>query len=559
MSNSAPFSALSRSLAVDLLTPEALAMLEAQIRTDLAIRAAEKARRSFAEFVRQAWPIVRPGETFRPGWHVDAIGEHLEAVHRGEIRRLLITICPGSAKSLLTEVFWPAWMWANDPTRQLVCLASDGDLALRDADRHRNLVKSEWYQSGFSGRPMEALPRGWGFSPTQDSKTYFENTAKGFRYSAGLNGSLTGWRGHGVIMDDLLQAADRLSKPARDNAIDALENRIPSRINDPSTGFFVMIQQRLCVGDPAEWAISQGTYEHLNLPTEFVPNRRFITYRSINVPANGVPAHRARVEFWRDPRTVEGELLFPALFTPEAVAEAKKNAEAYAAQHQQDPIPPGGGMFKVKDWRFWREADRTDRPPPRPETWYQGESIVLPSMDEIAISCDATFGSKSPTASRVSILVGGRKGGKRFLLDRVWDRLDLPETESALLRVFAKWPTARVKIIEGKANGPGLIARLRDILHIAGVIEGETGADGKEKRANEQLSYQRSGDCFLPEHAPYLADFIAEHALFPGPCHLGNDDVDAWSQLLAHFETAAPSMFFGVGGLALNRDAREDD
>ncbi len=507
----------------------------------IAARQAEKARHSFAEFVRQAWPIVRPGDPLRWGWHLDAICDHLAAVHRGEIRKLLITICPGSAKSLLVEVFWPAWMWANDPTRQLVCLASDGELALRDANRNRDLVRSDWYQRAY------AQPAAWTMSTSQDAKGYFENTAKGFRYSAGVNGSVTGWRGHGVIMDDLLQSKDALSKPARDTAIYALENTIPSRVNDPATGFFVMVQQRLCVGDPADYAIAQRDYEHLNLMTEFVRARRTVTYATVTIPANGTPAHKVRVEFWRDPRTVDGELLFPELFSAAVVADAKKKPEAYAAQHQQDPMPPGGGMFKIADWRFWRAADRTEAPPPRDPSWWQGAARVLPPMDRVILSCDATFGSKSATASRVAFHVWGAVGGDRYLLDRVWDRMDFDQTERAGLSLFAKWPAAREKVIEKAANGPGLVTRWRDVHHVAGLIESSIAKGSKEQCADAMLPYQRGGNVYLPEHAPWLADYIAEHALFPGPCHLGNDDVDAQSQALAHLEGHAPATYVDDG------------
>ncbi len=422
-------------------------------------------------------------------------------------------------------------MWANDPTRQLVCIASDGDLALRDANRQRDLVKSNWFRGAFA--------EGWGFSPSQDAKGYFENTRKGFRYSAGLTGSITGWRGHGVIMDDLLQAKDVLSKPARDTAVYALENIIPSRINDMARGFFVMVQQRLCVGDPADWAISQRNYEHLNLPTEFVERKRFKTFITVDVPANGVPAHKARQEFRSDPRTVEGELLFPSMFTPEVVADAKKNPEMFAAQHQQDPMPPGGGMFKVSDWRFWRTDDPNYVPTKRDPLWYQGAAKVKPSkFDKMIVSCDATFGSKSATASRVAFHVWGALGGDRYLLARVWDRMDFDETERAGLSLFKRWPEAREKVIEKAANGPGLVTRWRDIHHIAGIIESPTGVAAKPQRANAMLPYQRGGNVYLPDDAPWLADYITEHALFPGPCHLGDDDVDAQSQGLSHLEEA---------------------
>jgi hypothetical protein len=42
----------------------------------------ELATRSLGEFVRQAWVVVEPSTPFVPGWHIDAIVEHLEAVSR---------------------------------------------------------------------------------------------------------------------------------------------------------------------------------------------------------------------------------------------------------------------------------------------------------------------------------------------------------------------------------------------------------------------------------------------------------------------------------------------
>ena len=64
---------------------------------------------SLREFVRQGWPVLEPGTPYLHGRVIDAICEHLEAVTGGQIRRLLINVPPGTAKSLLASVFWPAW------------------------------------------------------------------------------------------------------------------------------------------------------------------------------------------------------------------------------------------------------------------------------------------------------------------------------------------------------------------------------------------------------------------------------------------------------------------
>ena len=83
-----------------------------RLRDDIA---RERAARSLREFVRQAWHVVEPSTPFVPGWHIDAIFDHLEAVTRGQIRNLLINVPPRHMKSLLVSVFWPAWEWIRAP------------------------------------------------------------------------------------------------------------------------------------------------------------------------------------------------------------------------------------------------------------------------------------------------------------------------------------------------------------------------------------------------------------------------------------------------------------
>src|SRR6516225_6048301 len=73
------------------------------------------ARKSLYEFVRQAWSEVE-AVPFVDNWHIGAICEHLQAVTAGQIGKLLINVPPGTGKSLLTCVFWPAWEWAHNPS-----------------------------------------------------------------------------------------------------------------------------------------------------------------------------------------------------------------------------------------------------------------------------------------------------------------------------------------------------------------------------------------------------------------------------------------------------------
>jgi hypothetical protein len=106
----------------------------------------ELAERDLFQFIQQAWHVVEPGEVFVPGWHLEAIAEHLAAVSNGQIRDLLITVPPRHMKSLSVAVFWPAWEWLKKPeTRWLFASYSD-PLSVRDSRVCRLLIQSPWYR-----------------------------------------------------------------------------------------------------------------------------------------------------------------------------------------------------------------------------------------------------------------------------------------------------------------------------------------------------------------------------------------------------------------------------
>src|SRR5579863_4118545 len=112
----------------------------------------ELATRSFREFVYQAWPIIEPSTPFVPGWHIDAIVEHLEAVSLGQIRNLIINVPPRHMKSLLVSVLWPAWEWIQYPERRWLYASYAATLSIRDSVRCRMLIESPWYQERWADR-----------------------------------------------------------------------------------------------------------------------------------------------------------------------------------------------------------------------------------------------------------------------------------------------------------------------------------------------------------------------------------------------------------------------
>lgn len=281
--------------------------------------------KSLSGFVAEGWHVLEGNAKFVPGWHIDAICEHLEAVTAGEIRRFLANVPPGAMKSLLCSVFWPAWEWGPKglATMRYLTTSYEGKLAMRDNVRMRRLVQSEWYRDLWPDVELAS---------DQRAKTKFENTAFGGRECRAFE-SMTGGRGDRVIIDDPHSVDSSESELQRDGAVQTFRESITDRLNDPEASAIVIIMQRLHSDDISGTIQQLGMdYCHLEIPMEFERARRCVT--SIG---------------WTDPRKREGELMCPERWSRDTIEQTKrdKGDYAYAGQYQQRPAPREGGMFKV--------------------------------------------------------------------------------------------------------------------------------------------------------------------------------------------------------------------
>jgi hypothetical protein len=118
------------------------------------VAARERHAESLEVFVKDFWAEVEPGAELAWGWALSAMCQHLEAVTDGRIKRLLINVPFGMMKSLLINVFWPAWEWGPSglPSQRYLCAAFKEEHSLRDARRMRQLVSSPRYQSLYGSR-----------------------------------------------------------------------------------------------------------------------------------------------------------------------------------------------------------------------------------------------------------------------------------------------------------------------------------------------------------------------------------------------------------------------
>lgn len=465
------------------------------------------AEESLADFAMQAWHVLEPSTELKWGWALEAICDHLEAVTNGDIKRLLMNVPPGSMKSLLTNVIWPAWEWGPKgmPGMRFLSTAHKQDLAIRDNLKCRRLIQSEWFQTR------------WPITLTgdQNAKTKFENDKTGFREAMAFT-SMTGSRGDRVTIDDPLSVDDANSDAALAAAESTFREALPTRVNNDDSAI-VVIMQRLHEKDTSGIILKEKLgYEHLMLPMRYEKARKCVT--SIG---------------FSDPRMVEGELMFPERFSEKTVASLEKTMGEYAAagQLQQRPSPAGGGILRTKHFQLW---------PNKKE---------LPAFDFVLQSADLAYTEKTtndPSAFQAwgVFTHNGRRGA--MLLDCWADHLTFPDLRSKLVdewhSLYGKSQSYRGKkadllLIEAKASGLSMIQDLRQA-NLPATPYNPGNAD-KVNRAHQVAPILELDCLWIPESGKdegrpvtWARLFMDELEKFPNAEH--DDQVDAFTQAMIY-------------------------
>lgn len=450
---------------------------------------------------------------FVPGWHIDAICQHLEAVTRGEIRNLVINIPPRHAKSLLVSVFWPTWEWIHSPHLRYIYSSYGQDLATRDALKSRRLIQSVWYQDRFW--------QSFQLTGDQNQKTFYENDRTGYRLATGVGGLATGHGGQRLVLDDPHKLADAHSDTALLNAVTFWNETMSTRGNDPETVAKVVIMQRVheadVTGDIIEKMEAGGEqYEMLVLPAEYEPRRAHM--------------FKGKIED-KDPRTEEGELLWPQRFSRSTLESLKVTLHEQApGQLQQRPSPAGGTIFK-REW--WEDANRWD------PTDYRNINKITDTW----VAWD-TANKKEDRNAFTAGVVGSLLPDYRLLIRyAVIKRVTFDELEEFVtneVRPFTYDYKLRAVVIEDAASGTQLFqvlqARGEDWLRSKITAE-PANRLGKEANWEAAADWCRQGCVLLPEpsdEVPWLRTL--EDPLFKVPAAKFVDVVDAFSILVNHVE-----------------------
>lgn len=362
----------------------------------------ELSRRDFNAFAAFAFKSVQPGVKYEWQWYVDCMGEHLMAMWRGEISRMVINIPPRCLKSFYVSQAFPAWLLGLNPAEKIINVSYGSSVVEQNAMRCRAIIDSPLFKATFPEFKMGQL----------DRILHFQSSMGGHYYADTALSTITGIGCNWMIMDDLLKPMEALSDQVRGSTNENMRATLFNRFDDRRIARALMIMQRLHTDDPAGNWLKDGGIFHLKLPAEATTR---ISY-SLDT----------RVKPWN---MEPGDLLSPTRLSKATLDQIRLDMTEYhyAGQMLQEPVPVGGGEFKD----HWPQ-------------FYEG-GAVFPKTMNMVILCDPSGGEllnkkkKKKSDWTAFMVVGLGPDNNYYLLDAVRDRLNPTDRVDTLFTLHRKW------------------------------------------------------------------------------------------------------------------------
>lgn len=462
----------------------------------------------FLAFTEQVFATVSPGAVYQDNWHIHCIAEHLQAVERGEISRLIINMPPRSMKSIEVTIAWPAWLLGKAPSKQIIAASYSQALSTKHNVDTRLVIESDWYKAAF---PHTII------SKDQNEKQKFQTTARGHRIATSVGGSATGEGGDILIADDPIKPDEASSETIRATTNDWLDQVFMTRQNDQNKGKVVLVMQRVHENDPSGHLKRKGHWHELILPAQFT--RKTI----ISV------GQRTWVK-------EEGEYMHPARLGNTVLTQLEKELGAYgfAGQYMQNPAPVGGGEFKT-EWIQYYDNYAAN---------FSAHGMNVYIMYDPANS-KKNKANEDPDYTAM-VVIGLARDNNYYILDMVRDRLNPTERIDVLFELHKKWnkQAGKSPIVVSEQYGMMtdnfFLKKRQEELNYRFPVKEVGGQIKKEDRIRKVIPLFESHRVYLPrkiiysnikgENVELVKTFVDEELnVFPVGRH--DDLLDAFSRI----------------------------
>lgn len=437
--------------------------------------AASICRDSFFEFVKEFWgEIIADRPVFN--WHIEYLcnemQEIVERIIRGERKKydLCVNIPPGTSKSTLMSIMLPAWAWTVFPGFRFAGVSFAFDLQADFSRKCRTIVTSDKYKLYFPHVELR---------DDQNTKKYFMTTGGGFRYSAGSNGGILGMHMHLIVIDDPA-SPEQASSPAELATINRwIQETVSTRLTNKAVSVVALVMQRLNIDDPTVYFLKRKRVKWICLPAE--------ESELVNPPE--------LKKFYRK------GLLDPVRMDRETLREIENNtmtAQAYSAQFRQNPVPAGGGMFKV-------------------DRFVVVQSLLLPPTDSIVRTM--RFWDKAGTSGGGAWTVGVKMSvtrlGRYVVHDVIRGQWDSYAREAIIYRT-AESDGRKCEVgIEQEPGSGGKESAENTVRMLAGFRVTVVRVDTKKIDRADSFSVQVNGGNVILIQGDWILKFTEELKHFP--------------------------------------------
>lgn len=374
--------------------------------------------------------------------------------------------------SLQVCVFWFCHTWATWPDSRWLYTSYSESFAQRDAQKARNIIRSEWYQARWGDR--------FQIKSDEDTKGRYVNDKFGHRVSTSIGGKGTGEGGNIIVSDDPHKIEEIESEAAREAVLRWWDGTMATRGNVPGQTRRVIVMQRLHDADLSGHVLAgELDYEHLCLPGRYEKDRIVYSWpdgmtpnqvRRASAPDVIVPTslQMKRPEL-RDPRTEEGELLWKSRFDEKGMREIELPLGPWgvAGQVQQRPNPPGGGVIKSGSFQYYTEdVAYIDGVPVTVFVLQRRDGRVKKWMSHQCRwfqTCDTALKTGQENDYTAIGTYVQTPDNELLVHDIYNDRVEVPYQLGTLLNMRLRYPQLLFQAVEDKQAGTGLIdtGRLR--------------------------------------------------------------------------------------------------
>lgn len=357
------------------------------------------------------------------------------------------------------------------------------ELARKHAADFRQIVDSPWYRELF---PTFAV------KPKGARKTEVLTTLNGYRRAGSVGGSILGLGADLIVIDDPIKAQAALSRVERQKVKAFYDNTLYSRLNDKMRGAIVLVMQRLHADDLVGHVLGKEDWEQATIPAIATEDR---AYRI--GPGPGDLFHRPA-----------GEAIQPEREDCHLLEQIRRTLGSmnFAAQYQQDPVPPDGNAIR-RDWIRYYDT--------------------LPVELDLVVASWDTASTLGETSDFSVGTVWGLKGSDIYLISVVRARLEVPDLRRRIQETTLDH-RADATLVEETDIGRALVQEMRRSAPVRPILT--CPKFDKEARLLAQAPKFEAGQVLLPRDAPWLADYLSELLAFPNGAH--DDQVDSTSQAL---------------------------